>query len=556
MATVIDSLIISLGIETKQFTDGQRDAIEQLRRFKSGAAQTAKEVEAEGKRAAQFFSSVKTEALSLIGILVGAGGLESFIRDTTTSLTRLGDTAMHVGVAAPQLAAFANMIARQGGSAEAAAASFTTLTDAVESYRLTGTSSMANFFNRLGVDRNDNALTVLEKFQAFAQKNAGDVPLINFIGHGIGLDQGTIDAVVRMRTVAKMNEELGKSYELGVPTPEMIGRAKEFQEALTGLGQAAEHDGDMLLNKLYPGLTAATNGLTKFIEQNPKALTGLALLGGWLITISALNFSALIAVLGRLASVAPFFAAILEFTTGASGDAEPTTPQELEKLQHDRWGSAWTSIKRWFGVEPPIADQSISPVEQKFLQNLSDPESGGAYDLKNGGSHFTDFSKFPEGVGPGGTSSAAGRYQFTSDTWKEIAGQLGLTDFSPASQDRAALALAAREYYQKTGRSLFSDLQSGGHGADIAGALHGRWPTITESTGAGEFDPHAPHTMTQQMQHAFPSGAPRPANNNTSSVSVGTINVHTMATDATGIARDIQGALADITITQSNRGLQ
>lgn len=42
---------------------------------------------------------------------------------------------------------------------------------------------------------------------------------------------------------------------------------------------------------------------------------------------------------------------------------------------------------------------------------------------------------FPQG------SDAAGRYQFMSKTWDELKGKLGLTDFSPFSQDLACCEL-------------------------------------------------------------------------------------------------------------------
>lgn len=52
---------------------------------------------------------------------------------------------------------------------------------------------------------------------------------------------------------------------------------------------------------------------------------------------------------------------------------------------------------------------------------------------------ITDFSRFPEiSVDYGANwSTAAGRYQITSDTWKEF----GRADFSPRSQDRAAVRI-------------------------------------------------------------------------------------------------------------------
>jgi muramidase (phage lysozyme) len=69
----------------------------------------------------------------------------------------------------------------------------------------------------------------------------------------------------------------------------------------------------------------------------------------------------------------------------------------------------------------------------------------------NGPSVFTDYSCFPSGVvevvAPGTRfpkglySSAKGRYQFIAATWKGLVAQLGLTDFSPLSQDKAAIQL-------------------------------------------------------------------------------------------------------------------
>lgn len=45
------------------------------------------------------------------------------------------------------------------------------------------------------------------------------------------------------------------------------------------------------------------------------------------------------------------------------------------------------------------------------------------------------------GFGPGCVSTAAGKYQIIKPTWARLKAKLGLTDFSPASQDRAATEL-------------------------------------------------------------------------------------------------------------------
>jgi len=63
-----------------------------------------------------------------------------------------------------------------------------------------------------------------------------------------------------------------------------------------------------------------------------------------------------------------------------------------------------------------------------------------------GGGSFNDFSKHPNTPQTkwGITSTAAGAYQILSKTWAELQAKLGLTDFSPVSQDKAAIELIRR----------------------------------------------------------------------------------------------------------------
>lgn len=70
---------------------------------------------------------------------------------------------------------------------------------------------------------------------------------------------------------------------------------------------------------------------------------------------------------------------------------------------------------------------------EAFLDLIGHTE-GADYNTLYGGASFKSFAKHP-GNGP------AGRYQFKPGTYGEIAGQIGLRDFSPQSQDAAAIEL-------------------------------------------------------------------------------------------------------------------
>lgn len=86
---------------------------------------------------------------------------------------------------------------------------------------------------------------------------------------------------------------------------------------------------------------------------------------------------------------------------------------------------------------------------QAFLRLIRAGESGqtdAAYTVMFGGGHFESFADHPRQVitRNGLTSTAAGAYQFLSRTWDECAKELALPDFSPASQDLAAVFLIYR----------------------------------------------------------------------------------------------------------------
>jgi hypothetical protein len=131
-------------------------------------------------------------------------------------------------------------------------------------------------------------------------------------------------------------------------------------------------------------------------------------------------------------------------------------------------------------------DLSMSPTKRGFLETIAGPESGGRYDIKNGWrpdndngqTRFREYRDFPPGVAPGGTSTAAGKYQITQGTWTSAAAAAGLDDFSPASQDKAAWYIAATRYRGLTGGDLEADLRAGGNDMKIATALGPTWPSL------------------------------------------------------------------------------
>lgn len=103
---------------------------------------------------------------------------------------------------------------------------------------------------------------------------------------------------------------------------------------------------------------------------------------------------------------------------------------------------AGTSIKRMFSGNMHAILDVIAYAEGTDRQG-----KGVGYNVNYSHSEsnprlFSDMSKHPRWlICSGYCSDAAGRYQIKSDTWGDVRRELNLPDFSPRSQDRAAVQL-------------------------------------------------------------------------------------------------------------------
>jgi muramidase (phage lysozyme) len=158
--------------------------------------------------------------------------------------------------------------------------------------------------------------------------------------------------------------------------------------------------------------------------------------------------------------------------------------------------------------------EDIPPEGRQLLDAIAGPESGGRYNVMYGGKTFDDFSDHPRIDVPitdpnspnvGRTSSAAGRYQFLGSTWDKVAGQLGLTDFSPASQDQAAWRLAQDDYANRKGSDLLTDLKAGKLD-EIKSALAPTWEGLGKGSGGGTAFASSFYGSRPRTAMAAPSG--------------------------------------------------
>jgi muramidase (phage lysozyme) len=125
---------------------------------------------------------------------------------------------------------------------------------------------------------------------------------------------------------------------------------------------------------------------------------------------------------------------------------------EVEKTNDTKTNSTSSTAEYREGHD--IASKELDPRVKAFLNLIAYTEGTAGpkgYSMQYTGVHFTDDSKHPDkvicaratvhGVRQRLCSTAAGRYQFLSNTWKYVVSKGGLTDFSPTSQDQGAIIL-------------------------------------------------------------------------------------------------------------------
>lgn len=153
--------------------------------------------------------------------------------------------------------------------------------------------------------------------------------------------------------------------------------------------------------------------------------------------------AALIAGVGALAGLAAWW--YMQDTAPAdSGDGGSDAPQGDGSSLLDE---AISTVKN---ITTDVSDDTLAlPNVQAFLTLIRTGEGTlgtAGYRKLFGGGLFNDFADHPRvAVTRGGiTSTAAGAYQQLSKTWDEMAAKYNLPDFSPHSQDIAALGLIKR----------------------------------------------------------------------------------------------------------------
>ncbi|MEX4786434.1 lytic transglycosylase domain-containing protein [Klebsiella pneumoniae] len=277
-ATVIDALLVTLGLDTSDFRKGQKDVSDDLKKQREDAKKTAKEMAEQGKKAAAFFGSIKTELLALTGVTVTAGGLMSLVKNTTSSLMDLSIQSKALGLSARELDGWSKSAEAAGSSAEKISASLQGFQGAIQGARVGDYSSSifgglaqlnaltGQNFDVWGQDASSLAKTSLDALRKISDPN---------LRRQVGLSLGFDDATLQRNQEGKFLPDVDRLTKSSGITDASTKGAKEFTAAWAELNQSLETTKNQFYTFLIPyvrDFNVVLRDLSNWMKSHPEEM--------------------------------------------------------------------------------------------------------------------------------------------------------------------------------------------------------------------------------------------------------------------------------------------
>jgi len=267
MPTIIDSLVVTLGLDSSGFKKGQTEVKKGLDDTRKNADQTAKDMEAAGKRAASFFGSIRTELLALVGVTLSAQGIKTFITSMTSDLMRLGIESRALDISAKSLDGWERAAAAAGSTAERMAGTLGNFQKTLTNIRTGGGQddplfgALASFAGATGANfdyQNDNAEKIMRKIASNWGKLSKDAQ--RRFGGMFGFDNATQQGLANGTLV----QDADKFTKTSRATEEATKKALEFNRRVEEMKLRLSAASQVLYEALLPHIEKLIPLIEKF----------------------------------------------------------------------------------------------------------------------------------------------------------------------------------------------------------------------------------------------------------------------------------------------------
>jgi Transglycosylase SLT domain len=511
MATIIDSLLITMGMDTTAYRKGQREVEDGARKVNEAERSRGKESAAASKAMAEGFRVARNELMSLVGIALGATGIKQFFANMVTGQAVLGRVAKDVGMSARELDAWGKAAETAGGSAEGLQGSLQAIAGGFQEAALTGKSSVVDAFVAMQIPikdaagqlrpMNDLLMDLSKSMQRMSPQE--QIKLSKMLG----IDQGTLD-LLRMAP-GDLNRTVEQMRQASRVTDESTAAAKKAQAEWSKLKSEMRGVGEEIFAAVIPGLTQVGTALAKNMHD----------LMAWLQKYTSIKEAA--------AAIKDSIQATAEYALSGGVKPSDRTRQssasgELKQFDSDfkpyaKAGQVGTEKGR--GVKAgnaPTGENSAMFASLEEKHGLPPGTLDRVWSIESG-----------RGKNMVSSAGATGHFQFMPATAKEY----GLTKEDTYDMSKAAPAAA-----KKLG-GLFS--RYGGNAQMALSAYN--WG---EGNLARQGLERAPAETAAYYKRFLSAGQQSGGSTSTVTTNIQSMTINTKATDAPGVARSLSDELS------------
>lgn len=317
MATVIDALLVTLGLDSTGFQKGQKDAADSQEEFRkrteedakkvvetnktttkeykkgqkeSGESQekfrkesesNSKKVNAQSKAMAEGFGAVKGQLLGLVAVGLGAVSVKSFFEDMVHGQATLGRSARSIGISARELDGWRAAAETVGGTGAGIEQTMKSIQAGFQAFRLgdSNNSVVAAFramqINITDANRQIRPMRDLMLDIAGAMKGRSAQDQLTLAGM-LGADEGSLNLLREGRiSVEQLLDRLTKASGVTDASAEASIKAQAkwaiFKRELAGVGQS-------IFVALIPAMEGANESMLKmsnWAQENKGAIAAV-----------------------------------------------------------------------------------------------------------------------------------------------------------------------------------------------------------------------------------------------------------------------------------------
>jgi hypothetical protein len=256
MPTIIDSLLVKLGLDSSDFKKGKNEVGVGLKETEKEAQKTGDELANTGKKGTEGFESLAKSATKFLAVIGGAVAIKRFIADTIESSSAIYRLSQNLGLGSDTLSAWSMANQMAGGSAEGLQGTIAMLSRAQTELQLTGQSSLIPFFSALGVSisdlyghakpTTDLLLELSEKFSSMDRATAFN------LGQMMGIDPGTMNLLLQGRKEVELL--IRREKEHGAVTKAQAEQSERLRQQMLRGKQVFAAFGRELLSDVTPAI--------------------------------------------------------------------------------------------------------------------------------------------------------------------------------------------------------------------------------------------------------------------------------------------------------------